>query len=348
MSSRENEKVIGRRRRTASGQVEAPRTVRAGKVAADSAAGGSAANMAASQPAVVPHWTLKTNLLLGSFAAAAGLWAYWPTLQEIVTTWEREPDYSHGYLVVPVALAFLWLRRASFPGMGVGNFWLGMALLAVSLLVRAADALFFLRFLDGYSLLPWVSAVVAMLFGWPVLKWALPSIGFLFFMIPIPFSAETALSHPLQRIATKLSCAGLQLLGQPAFADGNVILLGSHELEVAQACSGLRLFMSVVALAYCYIVLVRRPAWEKALLVVMVAPIAIVSNSLRIVATGLLYQYASSDVGKRFAHDFAGWAMIPVAACLFGVVLWYLSNAMRDEEVLQVGELVRGLESSDA
>ena len=177
---------------------------------------------------------------------------------------------------------------------------------------------------------------------------SLPSIGFLFFMIPIPYSAETALSHPLQRIATQLSCAALQVLGQPAFAEGNVILLGPHELEVAQACSGLRLFMSVVALAYCYVVLVRRSVWEKAFLVAMVAPIAIVSNSLRIVVTGLLYQYATSDVGKKFAHDFAGWAMIPVAACLFGVVLWYLSNALRDEEVLQVGELVRGLESSDA
>jgi exosortase len=306
----------------------------------------SAAAAAGAVSAPDSAWTPKTNLVLAGFVLLAGVWSYWPTLCELVATWEREPDYSHGYLVVPIAILFLWLRRKSFPGMAAAAIPLGLGLLAVSLFIRAADALFFLRFLDGYSILPWAAAVVAMLFGARVLRWALPSIGFLFFMIPIPFSAETALSYPLQRIATKLSCAALQLLGQPAFAEGNVILLGQHELEVAQACSGLRLFMSVVALAFCYVVLVRRSAWEKAFLVAMVGPIAILSNSLRIVATGLLYQYASSEVGRSFAHDFAGWAMIPVAAALFGVVLWYLANLTRGEEELQVGALIRKLEAS--
>jgi exosortase len=289
-------------------------------------------------------WSPRTTAVIAGIALLAGAWSYWPTLCELVATWEREPDYSHGYLVVPVALLFLWLRRASFPGMSAGSLAWGMSLLAVCLGLRAVDALFFFEFLDGYSLLPWTAAVVALLFGAGVLRWALPSIGFLFFMIPIPYSAETALSQPLQRIATKLSCAALQLLGQPAFAEGNVILLDTHELEVAQACSGLRLFMSVVALAYCYIVLIRRPVWEKAFLVAMVAPIAIVSNSLRIVATGLLYQYVSGEVARKFAHDFAGWAMIPVAAALFGFVLWYLASAIRDEEVVPMGMLVRKVE----
>jgi len=341
MSQSENQRTKGIGRRSGSSKKTAsnrPLVVGAGP----NGAGAAVLNAEAPAP---PIWKPQTSVILAIVTLVAGIWSYWPTLSELVATWEREPDYSHGYLVVPLAILFLWLRRGTFPGLGATSPVLGLSLLGVSLLIRACDAAFFLNFLDGYSLLPWVGSVVALLFGSRALVWALPSIGFLFFMIPIPFSAETALSHPLQRVATKLSCAALQLLGQPAFADGNVILLGPHQLEVAQACSGLRLFMSVIALAYCYVTLVRRAWWEKLMLIAAVGPIAILSNALRIVATGLLYQFTTGEVAKRFAHDFAGWAMIPVAACFFAMVLSYLSRLIHEEEVLSVSTMVRKLES---
>lgn len=280
------------------------------------------------------------QLLAGAIVLAVGIWSYWPALVTMWTAWEREPDYSHGYLVVPLALLFLWVRRASFPGLSEAGWMTGLGLLGIAVATRYFSARFFFEFLDAYSVLPWLAAVVALLFGNQVLLWALPSIGFLFFMIPVPFGIEIALSHPLQRIATMLSCAALQLLGQPAFAEGNVILLGDHQLEVAQACSGLRLFISVVAMAYCYVVLVRRSWWEKLLLLVAVPPIAILSNSARIVATGLLYQFTTGEIARKFSHDLAGWAMIPLAAALFWAVLWYLGNLIREEEQVDMVALL--------
>jgi exosortase len=133
----------------------------------------------------------------------------------------------------------------------------------------------------------------------------------------------------------------LQLLGQPAFSEGNVILLGNHELEVAQACSGLRLFASVIALAYAYLVLVRRAWWEKVILLFAVGPIAVVSNAVRIVMTGLLFQFTTGEMAHRFSHDFAGWVMIPLAAALFGLVLWYLGKLFNEEEVLDMSAYMR-------
>jgi exosortase len=152
---------------------------------------------------------------------------------------------------------------------------------------------------------------------------------------------EGMLSLPLQRVATYASCWILQLLGQPAISEGNTILLGEHRLEVEQACSGLRLFMSIVALAYAYLVLTQRAWWEKLFLLASVVPIAIAANALRIVATGLLYRHASGEAARQFSHDFAGWAMIPVAATMFYLVLWYLKNLFREEEQLDVGAVVR-------
>ena len=146
---------------------------------------------------------------------------------------------------------------------------------------------------------------------------------------------------PLQRIATKLSTLTLQVLGQPAFAEGNVILLGEERLEVAQACSGLRLFMSVLALTYAYIAVIRRPWWEKGLLALSAIPIAIISNVARIVATGLLYEITTSAWIRHLAHDSAGWGMILFAGGLFWLVLAYLRLLLVEEEAASMAAVVR-------
>jgi exosortase len=293
----------------------------------------------AAAPAQAANLHLRLPALL--LALAAGTWAYWPTLKLLVEVWNREADYSHGFLVPPLALLFLWFRRASFPGWQAPAYGLGLALLVLSLAARYCGARFYMEFLDGYSIPLWVAAVVALIGGTQVLWWTLPSIGFLFFMIPLPFGLETLLSHPLQRIATQVSVFLLQVFGQPAFADGNVILIGDNTLEVAQACSGLRLFMTMVAVAYAYVMLMRGTWWEKVLLCLMIVPVALLSNALRIVATGLLFQFTTGEVAHQFSHDYAGLAMIPLAGAMFAGFLWYMSKLICEEEVLEMSTLVR-------
>jgi exosortase len=289
-------------------------------------------------PVVVDPWL---PMAMGLACLGAGLWAYWPTLKGLVDTWNRVPDYSHGFLVIPLAIVFLVARQKSCPGVGPSSPAVGLPLLAFALAMRYASGRFFFDFLDGWSILPWAAGSVALVGGWRLLLWSLPSIGFLWFMVPLPFGWESMASMPLQRIATKISCYVLQLLGQPAFAEGNVILLGENQLEVAQACSGLRLFISVMALAYAYVTLVKRSWWEKAILIVSLVPIAIVANATRIVATGLMFQFVSGEAAHKFAHDFAGYAMIPLAAAMFWGVLWYLRLLVREDEVMDMSTLVR-------
>jgi exosortase len=218
---------------------------------------------------------------------------------------------------------------------------LGGGLLAAAVALRIASAWFFIETFDAWSLVLWLGAVTALLFGQRVLWWSLPAIGFLFFMIPLPFSAEHGLSLQLQGIATKLSCWSLQLLGQPALAEGHVIRLGDQPLEVAQACSGLSLFVSILAVAYFYLVAAPRAWWERIVLVVAALPIAIGTNAMRIVATGLLFRFASSEAAHKFTHDMAGFVMILVAAAVFGLLLWYLTLLFPWEEELDVSSVVK-------
>lgn len=286
--------------------------------------------------------TPRGRLIGGLVLLAAGLFAYWPTLREMVQVWWDEPDYSHGFLVVPAAVWLAWVRRGRYPGMGAAAWGLGLALLGSSWVLRYLAARFYMDFLDAYSLVVWVAGMLALIGGWPLLRWALPSVGLLLFMVPLPFGVATAMSGPLQRVATKLACWSLQTIGQPAVPEGNVILLGQHHLEVAQACSGLRLFVCVVFLAYLYVALVRRTWWERLVLVLAIAPIAIVANVGRITVTGLLYQWTSSARAHQLIHDLAGFLIeIPLAAALFGLVLWYLDKAVQEVEVLEMSALIR-------
>lgn len=283
------------------------------------------------------------RLKVVGFAILAGvvIWAYWPTLVELVRAWDREPDYSHGFLVVPLAIVFMWSRRGGFPGLSVAIAWGGLFLLGFSVALRFVAARFYLTPVDGWSLLFVAAGVAWLLGGWRLLVWASPSILFLWFMVPLPYRAERLVSYPLQRVATKLSCWTLQSLGQPAIAEGNTILLGDHRLEVEEACSGLRILMGVIALAFAYVILTRRTWWEKLLLLSSAIPIALLANAARVVVTGLLSQLVSSEAGATFAHDMAGWCMILFAAVMFAFVLWYLGKLFPAVEPIGIHSVVR-------
>ncbi|MBI3466179.1 MAG: exosortase/archaeosortase family protein [Planctomycetes bacterium] len=272
--------------------------------------------------------------------------SYWPVLAELVNRWSEQPDYSHGFMVPPLAAMLLWLRRDSFPGLARRIDWWGMSLIGLSGLMRIVAAWGYFESIGGWSIPVWVAGVTWLFCGRSVLLWAAPAVVFLGFMVPLPFRIEGMLSRPLQRIATQASCFALQSMGLPALAEGNTILLGSSHFEVEEACSGLRIFMATIALAFACVVIVRRSWWERALLLASAIPIALLANSLRIVATGSLSQVLSSETARWFAHDLSGWAMIPVAAGMFGLVWLYLRYLIRDLEQADARLLVRARQAA--
>ena len=299
---------------------------------------------AAANPRLQPAATgiSRGRAIFGGAILLCGLWSYWPTLVNLAGAWSRIADYAHGFFVIPLALYFLWVNRDRYPGCRASSPLLALLLLAFSLLLRHTGDAFYFTFLDGWSLVPWAAAVCAALGGRPLLAWCAPSLVFLLFMVPLPFSLEGELSGPLQRIATILSTHVLQFLGQPGFAEGHVIVLGQQRLEVAQACSGLRLFLGIIALTFAYVVVLRRPLWEKLALILATAPIAVISNAGRIVATGLLYHQLQPGPSMRaWIHDAAGWGMLLAAAALFGAWLWYLRRLVKEEEVMDMVAIVK-------
>ena len=286
---------------------------------------------------------LNSVMLIGSVAILAAIvWAYWPTLVAMVHAWESQPDYSHGYLVIPLALLFLWTRRGSFPRDEVRASWWGALFLLAVVAARVLAGRYYLVPLDGWTLPLTIAGVVWLLWGAAALRWSAPAIAFLWFMVPIPYSAERWLSVPLQAVATKLSTIALVMMGQPAIAEGNVILLGSHTLFVEEACSGMRIFIGIFALAFAFALFSRWSWWQKGIVLLSVLPVAIAANVTRIVVTGLLYQWVSGEAGQKFSHDIAGFVMIPFAALIFWMVLIFVDKLFPlVEQVSPTAELFR-------
>jgi exosortase len=270
-------------------------------------------------------------------ALLAGLlWAHWPALGEMVGRWGHDSRYSHGYLVPLFALFLLWSRRGRLAaGPGRPSWW-GLAGLAGGLALHFAGTYLYFDWLAGVALLPCLAGACLLLGGRPALRWAWPAIAFLVFMVPLPFRVETALAHPLQRVATLVSTYALQTFGFVAFAEGNVIRMGTVRLGVVEACSGLSMLLIFFAVSTAVAVLVPR-LLDKALLFASAVPIALAANITRITVTGVLHKTVGSRLADLVFHDLAGWLMMVLALSLlwleFRVLSWVLVPAPAREAV---------------
>lgn len=262
----------------------------------------------------------------GGLLAAALLWSYWPTLADICNRWNVDPSYSHGYLVPAFALWLLWLRRATLRA-GEPSVW-GLGLIALALGLRLAGTYYHFGWFDQLSLIPALGGLFLMLGGWGTLRWAAPALAFLVFMIPLPHSVSQSLSGPMQNFATQSSTFFLQVMGQPALAEGNVILLEELELGIVEACSGLRMLVVFFALSTGMALLIRKPLWERMLVALSAVPIALASNIVRITVTALVYQQMGAEMGEAVFHDLAGWLMMPLGLAFLGLELWLLNRLL--------------------
>jgi exosortase len=183
------------------------------------------------------------------------------------------------------------------------------------------------------SLIPCLAACCLAVGGWPLLRWAGPSIGFVLFMMPLPFSVETAISGPLRRVSTLASAFLLQTLGFPAVAEQNIILVDEVQIGVVEACSGVGMIITLFALTTTAAYFCERPPWQKAVIVASTVPIAVFANVLRITLTGVLYELASSDAADLFYHDLAGWIMMPVALVLLWLEFKLLANLFVEVQI---------------
>jgi exosortase len=132
---------------------------------------------------------------------------------------------------------------------------------------------------------------------------------YLFFTVPVPDSILLLVAFPLQLFATQVSTFIIQLFSIPAYREGNMLYFAQTQLEVAEACSGIRSIMSFGMLSFIFAYMMDKIWWKRILLVLSTIPLALFANIVRVTGTGILAHFYGSRVALGFLHEFSGLAV---------------------------------------
>lgn len=251
---------------------------------------------------------------------------YGPILKALVLNWWSDPNYGHGFLVPIFAGYALWRERGKWQGVTARPANFGLVIMLGAVLLLLAGSLGAELFTSRLSMLVLIGGIVVFLAGWQFLRAVLFPLGFLILMIPIPVIIYNQITFPLQLLASRFATFWLQLVNVPVLREGNLIILPNYTLEVVNACSGIRSLMTLITLAIAYGYLIEKSKWKRWLLVLLMVPIAIVSNSIRILGAGFLTYHIGPEMAKGFFHEFSGWVIFVAAMLLMFVCHWLLNK----------------------
>jgi len=258
---------------------------------------------------------LAVVLLLASFALL-----YRHVIVKLVHDWATDDNYSHGFLIVPIALYLVWERRRRLRAARVRPAGLGLLVAVLSVAVLATGVLGAELFLTRVSMLGVLAGALLYLFGWQYLAVLAFPLAFLLLMIPIPAIIFNQIAFPLQILASRFGELILTLFQIPVLREGNVITLSTTSLEVAEACSGVRSLISLLTLAIVYGYFLDSRISIRLLLALASIPVAIVANGVRVAGTGMAAHYMGPAAAEGFFHVFSGWLVFVVAFILLFVV----------------------------
>ena len=285
------------------------------------------------------HGTPKNALWLVSVMVlllVITVWSYWPTITDLMAEWQGNDDYSAGQLVPLVAVFLVWRERKAIKRSTLKPFWLGgVALLVLAQAARAYGVLFMYESAERYSLVLSIAGLVLMVTGWRVFRCVGWILLFLFLMVPFPGRIHNIISGPLRTMASTGSVFVLEAFTKVG-RQGNVLTLNEDTtVGVAEACSGLRMLTAFIIVAAFIAYMVKRPRWQKAVVLTSSIPVAIICNIVRIIVTVVLMMLVSAEVAEKFFHDFAGVVMMPVAVLLMFGELWLMDKLVVPESESQ-------------
>jgi len=291
-------------------------------------------------PIDVPFEKMRL-LMLAIVMIPLCIFASFPSWESMVYEWWHTDDYSHGFLVIPATILFLYMRWDTYPGTCHKLDWLGLFPILLYGVFRIFAGLRYLDPLDAFAIWFWILGIVWFFYGGRVFLWALPSLCFLIFMFQLPWRIDVLMRGHLQFFAAHFAAILLTFMNVTAIPIKNTIQLSTLELGVEQACSGLRFLMSVFAIALATVLLLRRPWWQNVLILAIAAPLALFVNAVRIAITGILLENhytmvstwtAEGQSAAVAADSFAGKVAIFLALGLFALFVWFLGKIFKRVE----------------
>jgi len=264
-------------------------------------------------------------------------------IQTIVHEWLTDSSWSHGFLIPIFSLYFINRYKEEILRSAQNNElkpnYLGLFFLICGILFYPFNIVQLqYGYLRPIGMIATLGAIVLFLGGWRLVKYMWLPIAFLVFAVPLPHRYYVSLTMPMQHLAAVVTTALLNLVsGMEATVSGvviDVIYKGQHlepSLNVAEACSGMRLLMAFLALGVAMAYLHYRPIWQRIVLLFSTIPIAIFCNIVRVTVTCFIYVLIHPKYTQGIYHDALGLAMLPLAFGLYGFLAWFMSSLFIEE-----------------
>ncbi len=245
------------------------------------------------------------------------LFLYFDALYNLITVGWQNEDFNYC-IIIPFLVAYLFFQKKNlfFNTPKIISLF-GFFPLIFGLL------LFWIGELGGEYFSLYISfwlvnlGLIIYFHGFQRLKIILFPVFFSLSMFPFPAFINNNISLHLKLISSKLGVLLLQLYGLPSYREGNVIDLGFVQLQVVDACSGLRFLLPLAILGLLISYFYKGAIWKKIILIASVIPIAIGTNSARIALTGVIYKYWGAEVAEGFFHSFSGWLIFVLSLIIF-------------------------------
>ncbi len=255
---------------------------------------------------------------LGAMAVAFVV-AYIPTYVRLANgPWQTEQE-GHGPLIMLAAAWLAWQQRGKLaeivqkPAPVAG--WI---VLIASLLLMAVTRSQDILMVETATQIPVLLGCILLMGGWTLARVFAFPLAFLIFSIPPPGWILDALTVPLKSWVSDVVTNFLYALGYPIAQNGVIIMIGSYELMVKDACSGMNSIFALSAIGVFYIYEFVPDNWlRRALLIVSIIPITIMANLFRVLALVLGSYYFGVDRVEGLFHDVTGIALFVFALALF-------------------------------
>lgn len=252
------------------------------------------------------------------------------SLSTMVHTWEVREEYSHGYLIPFITAFLIWQRKDLIEKESFSSSWVGVLLVVAGSAIIIIGNISATHVISLYGFLITLVGITYAYMGSATRIIIIP-ILFLFFMIPLPGIFLFRLSSELQLISSQLGVAVIRLFDISVFLEGNVIDLGKFQLQVVEACSGLRYLFPLISLSFIAAYFFSVAYWKRAIIVISSIPITIVMNSFRIGVIGVLVEYWGIEQAEGFLHDFEGWVVFMFSIGIILLEMWLILILSKDK-----------------
>jgi len=277
------------------------------------------------------RFTMTNTLwvLLG-LSAALTLFVFWEPVARLMKNWLTRPEYSHGLVIPAVSIYLIWQRRAQLSATSFAGSWVGVAAVLAGTGLWLVGELSAIYAVTQLALVIVIGGVGLSLVGIRGFRPLYIPVLLLLLMIPLPRFLYENFSSQLQLVSSELGVAMLRSFGTSVFLEGNVIDLGHFQMQVVEACDGLRYLFPMMALALVVAYFYRGAVWEKCLIFLVSIPITIVMNSFRIAMIGVFAEYGNTALAEGMLHDLQGWVLFMLSIGALLLVLRLLTLRRKD------------------